>query len=1297
MNQTTLPLLSRVEKLHSLEEGQLVKLGYPSVFDVVRVPRERFIRQHRAQLGRRAEKVYDLAIGYAQQVVHHFRYKRITRAVRSTLSGPFSVPGPSFSTQFPDTNWQNKAPSGAPEANDAPVAYLTHIYELALQQEKAGASQLMNTLAERRPDLGKLKVDDAAINEVIPQLQLVNEILAAAIQDKKQLNNLEAVNALLATTRYPNTLPYHYGHQQIQAAQSVLDTSLQEAVLPLSGAFPQHFWAVAATLSQADASGLTRLQIMASQLSPEQQKIVAEPAWFGNHHLGLAELQNTWQSPSFAETLPFIYYDTGAFILPLQDSVDEYDGRPKELCWLGYDYKYSNLKIQLTNGSKKAIVDLRGQVDNYYNTYPGLINDAIDTEGSPYPNKLLLQFVADDNPDLDLSQGPWYGQFTLNFLGWRGGRRDLTISLCLSQDDKVHYSPAQTGFYQANYGSSSLTAANFVDMTALTARTGLTVPAVEQLLCVDAGGFRVTLSDNFTVANALFSNGHTSHSAAEPFLYGARFIHAGQLNTITISKDPSSGALTLNNLTDDKLDRINRMVRLQKWLDLPYEDIDLLVTSAMDAEGDANRALLMNDNTLRMLGVFKHYQTTYGVSAKQFAAWLDVVTPFAITPNTPFLDQVFNASGAFDTPFVVDNQDFVYTLTTGEDGARVQHISTALGLNHRQFLLFADPIARQQGNVSLCQLTCNLSVVSAFYRLATLARTLSLSAEAFCVLLNRLDNGTGVVWKQLAGQPIITPPQQDSAIGSDALTLLQALSTIAQWQQQHSLPMPTVQLLTTPCNPFLPVAGNYGTVSTTNEMQRVSVGWKDLNYDSSTGELTLTQQIAFREDQNAYGISEFHFTIPNGLSRNGDLSWQGDAPPGVTLNNDKYDGKTNDWPFIWSNWLYPDKTKTYILNISLKGTFQDLAKLNALSSTVKIHTAYFDTTLTFFEGAILTDGTELAPQGTTDQLNFIQQVWQTLQSTWIDAAQLNRSGAPVKDSAGQAIDWFSLLSAQSKSGAGLIDADGLVTDVDINNAVTKSVNSVSLSDADKQQAITALTNTLLQAQQTQQGVAVGLLAQSLNVSQSLPALLLRWSDQTVYRWLSATWALKKTVKAAADIPAGYLRSLREVVRRALLTTQFGLSAALVQTLLGHPEYFGLTREDLTRIDLPKLYLLSRYSDLLAQVGAAGGGTEDDVLAYFRAANAASPLSNADAASLLASLLGWQQEQVQASWSVLGGIAKTMPQLDTVLRLQQAQKQTGLGVGQQQQGFVLSRDSAYEDWQSVGRALVVGVSHLKGDH
>lgn len=1140
------PFISRLEDLFQLEQEQLANLGYRSVFDVARVPRAHFIRRHRASLGRHTEGIYDLAIGFARQVNLRFQYRSPVAAADASLADPATAQGgPEYSHLFPDSksSWKNKARIGSPEANDGPVSYLAHLYRFALGEEADGNHA--NTLAKRRPDIGQTMITDAALNEVVPQLQLVNEVLSAAIQNVTQLSGEDAVNALLATTRYPNTLPYHFGHQQIQAAQQVVGATLQDAVLTQSLSFPAGFWAIRSNLNDAAASAIVRLQVMASQLSPEQQRIIVEPAAFGHRHLTLADLNESWTGPSLTESLPFdAYYASSAFVLPLQDGVvSEYDGRPASVI-VGNDVKQDSiLKLSVTNGNSRSLLVLRGRSKRH--TYVSQINNATAIQGGPYDTQPVLYFLDSDNTSLKFAQGPWYAQFKLSFQGFseRYPYRDLTVSLFLSNDSQARYTPDQKQFYHKNFGSLDLDVFALAAMSELTSRTGLTVRDVEQLLCATAGDkttYTITQSANFNALNPIFTNGRgiypTSIGAALPFVYGAKYIHAGLPDAIHL-KESTTQTLSVVNLTDDRLDRLNRMVRLRKWLGLSFEDIDLLVTSAMEAEGHSNPAYVMNDNTLRMLGVFKHYQSAYNTTPKQFAAWLYVVTPFAITPDLSFLDQVFNSNGAFDTPFVIDNQSFVYTATTDDDGERVQKICTALGLSHRQFLLFAGKIAQQFGNPSEEILYGNIFVATAFYRLASLARTLRTRPEDFCALIDQIDDGSNDLWDQLAGQPVIAQPRKETPLTCDFLSLLQALSAITSWQQEGHLP--------------------------------------------------------------------------------------------------------------------------------------------------------------FLSGGILGDiaGTT---QGTASQLFFVQQVWQSLPATFVDEALLKQCGAP------SGVDWLKCLFDYQ-----LLDASGLVTDaaddqvevmigtghVSIIKAVNDAVNAQALTVDEKNVAKTALNATIVQARQTQQGMATSLLAQTLSVDQTLPALLMRWIGRSIYQWLSDTWALHDSVVTPLDIPAPYLDGLRELIRRALICQCFALSPTFLQMLLAHPEYFGWTAQTVHAVTLRTMYMLSRYHALLVQIG--GNGTEDDVLAYLQAANAAQPPDERDAANTLAALLGWESSEVSAAWSVLGGIATTAPQLFIVLSLQQAERQIGLTVNQQQQAFRLNRDSRYDLWEAVGQASVAGATYVNG--
>lgn len=1127
---TLSPLITRTEEVHNVN-GQLASLGYHSVFDIVRMPREHFIKQHRRTLGRDTGKIYDLAIGYAHQVARSFRKNRLARAVSRSLRGPFSVSGPDYSSQFPDEAWTGLSPTGAPEANDSVVHYAAALYQLAQEREgdEGVDTKVMNTLATRRPDLASLIVDDKAINEEIPQLQVVTEVLCAAIQatDTNNLTSLSAVNEKLSTTRYPNSFPFDFGNVQLQAAQREMEATLQDLTQSLAADVPTAWLSPTTALTNND---LNRLQIMACGLSPEQQRIITET----------------------------------------------------------------------------------------------------DTD------------LATDLP----------------------------------------------GFYERNFGRAELTAVDFADMDTLTARTGLTVPEVEQLLSVTVGGQQVIASPN------------CGTPVTGSSMYGSVYILGLQKPIIAIKKD-AAGALSLSpSPSDTQLMHINRMVRLQRWLGLPYEDVDLLLISSIHATGEDTATCPLGDNTLRMLGLFRRYQRQYGTTARQFAAWLHQLSPYAITPATPFFDQIFNASSAFDMPFQVDSTAFHYRTTDGADGLRGKQIMAALGLNQRQFLLLADKIAKCQNgkDAAADTLTCDLNSVTAFYRIASLAKTLGLSVDEFCALVDMLDADGQTVWKQLAGNPEIAAPHKDITPASDILCLLQALSWLVDWQKQAKLSVATISLL---CGP-----------------------------------------------------------LP-------------------------------------------------------------------------------------------------ATSGTDAQLSFIQQIWQRLPATFVDAGLLNRSGAPLKeDTEGHQadIDWFALLGT-----AGLIDEAGLVTEVFTAEAVGGVVDGQALTPESTTQANTALTAALQQAQATQSGIAITALAQALNVSQSLPALLLRWADKTPYQWLkvtwgispdapvgeyipltgrfgatmtekdynllaadwrdvmwdpatgalsfvlrcsfdcrdgvggnitdnwlvlpdgitcstpptlssgnwpsvtypnknydgkkaralfgpgsgartnfvkdtvyyldvslqgtftdlntlaslpltfgmhqyahsagnlNTTWTLKNAVTTVDTLPGDWLTTLRDIARRSMVCNSLQLSPAGLQTLLKYPEWFNLsTGEVAGGITLQTLYRLSRYAVLLTMVGS-NDYTEDDLLAYLRDVNAPTPLTSDEATTTLAALLGWEAGEVAATFAsgALGHTAGTLSDLDVVMNLQRSTQASGLAVEQLAQGFTLSRDNDYAAWSRAGQALVSRLRHLDG--
>ncbi|WP_313123648.1 Tc toxin subunit A [Pseudescherichia sp.] len=245
---------------------------------------------------------------------------------------------------------------------------------------------------------------------------------------------------------------------------------------------------------------------------------------------------------------------------------------------------------------------------------------------------------------------------------------------------------------------------------------------------------------------------------------------------------------SLKNLSDARMDRINRMVRLQRWLGLSYEETDLLLSACIRAQGTDNTDFSLNAHTLRALGVFRHWQQTHGVTAFQFAAVLDQITPYAISPAVPFFDQVFNSPSLFDEPFAITGETVSYTDVSGESARRVRQICAGLDITQAQFRVLADKVAAQQGGDAEAKtFPLTLAAVSAFYRLVMVPRWLGLSFADGAALLSLESDGKDSAWNTLAGVPQLALLSNGQSAGGDLLDLLMALDAAVVWAADHKL------------------------------------------------------------------------------------------------------------------------------------------------------------------------------------------------------------------------------------------------------------------------------------------------------------------------------------------------------------------------------------------------------------------------------------------------------------------------------------------------------------------------------
>ena len=239
--------------------------------------------------------------------------------------------------------------------------------------------------------------------------------------------------------------------------------------------------------------------------------------------------------------------------------------------------------------------------------------------------------------------------------------------------------------------------------------------------------------------------------------YGACYINGPTRPAIN---QVSSRPARLVNVTVEGFDRLQRMIRLQRWLDIPFAQLDTLLVSAMRCEGDANPSLLITHNTLRALGVYRYLHTNYGLQAEEFAAILHQLPVDASGERLSLFDQVFNPADSALPPLQLDSQPF--------DATTRQQLCAGLGLqdspNSLQLVLSADRHPRR-----------TVVTVSILYRHARIARLFGLSLMDCKHLLHLLKPGG---YQQQLSKPTLRTTLKGSP---DVLDVLMHLDWASRW------------------------------------------------------------------------------------------------------------------------------------------------------------------------------------------------------------------------------------------------------------------------------------------------------------------------------------------------------------------------------------------------------------------------------------------------------------------------------------------------------------------------------------
>ncbi|CAH5248274.1 28.1 kDa virulence protein [Klebsiella oxytoca] len=861
MNMPDGGALAQIEKLLRVSPGTFVENKYFSIFDIISQSRQEFISANLSWLGNRGNKVYDLALGQAEYIRRLFRKNKTTSHVKNTLQATQSGAtiknntcrlneqglmqnGPTWQNQFGE-DWKTYCQSGAPEAYDSPVSYLSWLYQQALiyEQEMVSAGGDIIPLSERRPDLAMMTIDNDAVNQVVPTLQLVNEIFEESLSTAIPQGG--TMDRTLATTRYPTLLPYHFPHDQVMLALQNAQVPLETIVSQTDSGWP---WFLSDTLTGARSVQAAEL---ASKLAPEQMVIVTEAdnsaagdmSGFYKADLGL----DTEDYSPFADVLTF------AEQLTITASQQEYllargpGGTTvvtsENFLPSGGNQRSSDSDVYgarfINQGAGEGVVglvfndessperDMIGGTDLVISDAgvkgtDGRFSTAISVDATQGAEVFLPYDMSYDGTEVvDFTLSFWFrvhsdikdsATVVMNKTGtYSGNATGIALLTSLSEHDvSLELSVYGGELYSKMTETIPVDTWVFFSIVHDTTSKHLTgyyctdnVNLKSLIVDYSKASASIELEDTTWGFNGNKGNTHYMHYPEQESVIDFddicvwnRQLNEQEINMLLTSPgggntsmehyypcDTSVAGATITHLSDARMDRINRMVRLCRWLGISFEETDLLVCACINAQGKDNVDFTMNEHTLRMLGVFRHWQQQYAVTPFQFAAVLSQITPYAISPAVPFLDQIFNSPSLFDEPFAITGATVAYTDVSGDSARSVRQLCAGLGISEAEFRVLADMVAAQQGDATARTFPLTLDVVSALYRMTMVPRWLGLSFAEGVALMSLLP-GVEVC---LAGVPQLAFDDAGKPTSGDILDALMALDSARDWAKTHAL------------------------------------------------------------------------------------------------------------------------------------------------------------------------------------------------------------------------------------------------------------------------------------------------------------------------------------------------------------------------------------------------------------------------------------------------------------------------------------------------------------------------------
>ncbi|WP_224795787.1 Tc toxin subunit A [Pseudomonas fluorescens] len=790
------------------------KMGFTSVFDIIRLPRAEFAEQLARLSDADAHQAYDNAMGYAQQIARLYREHQISSGAPQHLGQRTGVRalleiGPGYQNLFGES-WDEFCKTGALAAVDGPVAYLNTLYTFIKELEASSKDDRRVVLDKRRPDIKELLINEDTTNTPIPMLNIVNEVLTQTIQSHLKKDIYEE----LASRRYPFEFPYNLYHHQCLLGLTAEKPGLGELNYRVSMLLPLTQNADNA-YGQVLTNPSVEAQRLLSGLSTEQQTLLIERSLFTTFYLSSADLSTGWASPGTTYIRPHHAWGS-CFLLPSPQpdmgTVEPAADTPGTVAE-GTNLAQVNFFKAGDTTPKAVTLKLNSYVlsnDTFWQF--NYLHGATSTNTGSF-----IQFKeALPSPPESGYRATFYVVTSTQSSGV--AKQSLTLTL----DNQYTLTDLESNFFTEHYGLTALKdpTLGLIELNQFMQRTSLNAEQAEALLsqrtqfprlspnCPSTHPQHAGMPDPKDPTKKILPFPHASHYGAcyvngtgsdlydstATSLYGEthadRFDNSMGLEEVNYgTADNKIIVWYLSKTSLNRFDRLQRMIRLQRWTGIPFAELDTLIISAMRAEGERNLGLELNTNTLRALGVYRYLEQRFGIKPQEFAALLHDLSPYAIGDRLPLFDEVFNRVKLFDTALVLDQTPFTLDKPDAASQKTLLQLCAGLRLQPTEDSLL--PLVKQT-NEHFTSLKRDLSTVTSIYRQARIARMLDLSPVDFLALADLLG---GAAYKTALTTGLLASRNTPADNAPDILDILMQMVWAVDWLKESQQSVPQLRQL----------------------------------------------------------------------------------------------------------------------------------------------------------------------------------------------------------------------------------------------------------------------------------------------------------------------------------------------------------------------------------------------------------------------------------------------------------------------------------------------------------------------